>query len=710
MARKADLFGTIAAAFVCLLIVNGITALGLLYRFGGWSYPEASDKLSLLGLFAAGAVLLALPCGAILWLTLLGLDRLGAWLPARAVQAATVVVSLGWIYGLLSHSPMLFFEDPRFLALAGAGFLLLALAARGARAWRRSDVAAFGAALVFLVLAGAWLNFGYLRMSDDETSSISNVLLLLTGYGILGGGIRAGSGAPAATEAPASRSRWLAAALVFAAAAIAAVPLYSTASSAGKRSPAEEAKLPAVAQAESPPPAGQASAPAPSPAAAENVILISIDTLRADHMGIYGYGLNTTPNIDRFFSHGVVFANMHSHAPYTLPSHTSMFTGMNISSHKVRIPPAPGGFIDRIPDSLLMITEIFRDAGYATAGFTGSGFVGHAYAFDQGFDAFRESKSHRTGEAIDSALPWLEQHQKGPFFLFVHGYDVHMFDPPHIYDDLQGEPYDGKLLGMEDVAAVVNGDGFYEISDADIRYLIHLYDNELREVDTQLARLFGFLQDHDLLRSTVVILTADHGQMFWENRHGGHSWDLYETLLRVPLLISAPGHRQQRRADELVQTIDIAPTLLDLTGLTEAAADMQGTSLVPALGGRHVPVRPLIAEADGNDTKASITVDGYKYINNGIVSHDLLDPRFVLLTVKALLTPYGTGEELYDMREDPGEQNDLAAALPEKTAEYRALLFDTLETLDAAGGAGGGKSAELTPALEAQLRELGYIQ
>jgi arylsulfatase A-like enzyme len=387
-----------------------------------------------------------------------------------------------------------------------------------------------------------------------------------------------------------------------------------------------------------------------------------------------------------------------------------MFTGQNISTHKVRIPPAPGGFIDRIPDSLLMITEIFRDAGYATAGFTGSGFVGRAYAFDQGFEEFEESESHRTGEALDKALPWLERNAQRPFFLFLHGYDVHMFDPPRIYDDLGDDGYDGKLLELEGVAHIVNGDGFYEISDDDIRYLIHLYDNELREVDTQLARLFGFLEQSGLIRNTVVILTADHGQMFWENRHGGHSWDLYETLLRVPLAISAPGHRQQRKATDLVQTIDIAPTVLELTGLDEAAAHMQGTSLVPALRGARIGSRPLIAEADGYDTKASITLEGYKYIHNGIVSHNLLDPRFILLTLKALVTPYGTGEELFDMNEDPGELRNLAAARPELTAEYRALLFDTLRTLDAAGAIGDGKSAELTPDLEAQLRELGYIQ
>ncbi|MBW2495026.1 MAG: sulfatase [Deltaproteobacteria bacterium] len=445
-----------------------------------------------------------------------------------------------------------------------------------------------------------------------------------------------------------------------------------------------------------------------------NVVLISLDTLRADHLGIYAHAHETSPNIDDFFASGAVFTNAYASSPWTLPSHASMMSGQHSSTNGSRIHPltTPRFYIDPISEATVTLAEVFRAAGYRTAGFTGGGYVSPEFGFDQGFDVYESTESTRMKEALDRALPWLSADRDEPFFLFLHAYDVHRYDPPELLGETPAREYDGPLkwLRERDALAIERGANQHdlgELEEADLAYLRLLYDSEILNVDRQLSRLFSMLEDSDLLDRTVVLLTSDHGEAFGEHAGAiGHAESFYEGVMRVPLLIRAPGQPTAVRPRDLVQIVDIAPSLLELAGIA-IPGGMQGISLVPALLGSELPKRPAILEADDRDTQAAVVVDGFKYIDPAVVSHDPLDPRFWKLAARGLVWRSGRLPELYDLRPDPGEQRNLAKLEPDRARVYSELLRSEVRRLRVADPGG---IREAPGELVDQLRALGYVE
>ncbi len=335
-------------------------------------------------------------------------------------------------------------------------------------------------------------------------------------------------------------------------------------------------------------------------------VLISVDTLRADHLGAYGYPLDTSPFFDELSARGTLFERAVVQLPGTLPSHMSIFTGLHPFQHGV-YPP------DRVlADDIATLPELFRAAGYRTAAFTEGGYVAGHYGFARGFEIYDDRKKRKPGGAADTFaaakefVAGLDDDER--FFLFVHTYEVH--DPYMALPDYlawPGEPPDSWPPTGPNLTDASKG--LLAVTPEALEYFVALYDASIRYVDDELR---AFLEQlwADASHDTWVVVTSDHGEEFLEHGSLVHR-QTYEPTLHVPLLFRRLGQRRGARVEQLVQSVDLAPTLLELAGLDGADA-MSGRSLAPLLDGggddgvRHavaegiaVPSRAIYQQADG---------------------------------------------------------------------------------------------------------------
>ncbi|MCB1152755.1 sulfatase [bacterium] len=382
-----------------------------------------------------------------------------------------------------------------------------------------------------------------------------------------------------------------------------------------------------------------------------NVLLISIDTLRADALGAYGRTPSFTPNIDALAAEGVVFANARSNAPWTLPSHASLFTGLVPTRHRA--------IDDRVPinSDAPMLTEELKAAGYRTAAFVTHYYVGKDYGFGRGFDEFQLTEDAPADQITDQAAAWLRDKAKGgPFFLFVHYFDPHTpYTPPKSIRDKhlrEGTQLQGDTA---DVLAIVHKKDPKNY-DRNLAGLRALYDGEVEYVDQAVGRLLGRL-DEKQRENTIVVLVSDHGEEFMEHGLMEHGFTLYEEQLRVPMIVRWPAVIPKGKSVRgAVSLIDVMPTILDLAG-RPAPDDISGRSLVPLMreadvaGAKDLVGRDILAETtrQGPDRAALVRGDT-KYIYT---------PAFRL-----------SGREyasaLYDLASDPHETTDRAADDPER--------------------------------------------
>jgi hypothetical protein len=327
------------------------------------------------------------------------------------------------------------------------------------------------------------------------------------------------------------------------------------------------------------------SDPPPDPGAARpairGVILISIDALRADQLGPYGYGRPTTPFLDRLAERSTVFENAFAQVPATLPSHMSMFTGLYPSEHQVQPPSSV------LSDQIRTLPEILRKAGFRTFGHTEGGYVQGGYGFARGFEEWTDTPyAHDTDveRTFQAGLDSLARVKPGErFFLFLHSYTVHdPYDPPPAYRDL---PWMGpRPAGAFDPS----GPNFASFNQrrlaakpAAIEWYRGLYDAGIRYLDDRLAAFFAELERSGLSEDTLVILTSDHGEEFGEHGYLVHT-QAYPECLRIPLIVVAPG-RPGARVARVVETVDFAPTLYELTGVAPPPG-LSGESLAATIG------------------------------------------------------------------------------------------------------------------------------
>ncbi len=421
---------------------------------------------------------------------------------------------------------------------------------------------------------------------------------------------------------------------------------------------------------------------APEADARANVVLISIDTLRADHLGCYGYERATSPNVDAFCRESVVFEKAFAHAPSTLPSHASILTSL--------VPHHHGASWENkraLPDASTTLSEVLAEAGYSTAAFTGGGQLDPLFGLTQGFDAYEVLAADDFEATVDRTLEWLDEGGKEPFFLFLHTYQVHHpYDPaPERLAEL-GHEYDGPLsnaISVETIKAINASEE--ELGEEELAHIIATYDAEIREVDVAVGRLVAELEARGLWDEALVVFTSDHGEEFGEHGFvGWHSHSLYEELLSVPLVVKFPaGAEAGRRVDAVVRSIDIAPTVLKALGL-RSPSQFSGIDLAALWSDRQVPTLPVLSRLDRVD-KARVSA-----IREGSFK---------------LLRPFSRKQHLFDLDEDPGELWDDSSNHPDEVGRLLRLFEELLATRETPTGTEVNPSAKLVQ----ELRDLGYI-
>jgi arylsulfatase A-like enzyme len=335
---------------------------------------------------------------------------------------------------------------------------------------------------------------------------------------------------------------------------------------------------------------GETSGPAQPP----NVLLVSIDTLRADHLSSYGYERNTTPHLDALAARGLLFEAAHSTSSWTLPAHASLLTGRYPSFHGLEDEGAV------LPEGLPTLAERFRELGYATFAVVAHVYVGREFGLDRGFDSFDDSlleggtRNPRAAEVVDRVLAHVDADGDRPFFAFVHLFDPHWdYAPPPPWDARFTDPgYAGPVDGTLRSLSPWSGPD-RAMPAADLAHLLALYDGEVAYADAEIGRLLAALEERGALERTVVAVTADHGEEFEEHGRLGHGHSLYGEVLRVPLILAGhPRLPAGERRREPVSLVDVAATLLDLAG-GAAPAGAQGKSLLAAAE----PERAVFAES-----------------------------------------------------------------------------------------------------------------
>jgi len=442
--------------------------------------------------------------------------------------------------------------------------------------------------------------------------------------------------------------------------------------------------------------------PTCTPATLENliqhIVVISLDTTRADHFGFAGNEWIRTPNLDAFAKRAIVFDNYITVVPTTLASHATLFTGKYPHNHGV---PRNGY---AIPPENVMLPEILQESGFHTAGFIASVVLDSRFGFHQGFDHFdNESGTYRPGEEItDAAIRYLDTLEGNKrLFLFAHYYDPHQpYEAPAPYQT-QYDP-DG-LEGLPPLAKVIGRGEFSRAQKDDFagRYAKQ-YASEISYMDEHIGRLLDDLERRGILDRALVVITSDHGENLWNHPDFfNHGVTVFETVTRCVGMIRLPaGPAYPARVDGVVASIDFMPTVLKAIGVT-APADIDGESLDLETIGDGFPARVRFGQA----TKPrSRSIEEGQLWRNQQKARFIRDGRF-----KFVQTPYRDTEELYDLESDPGETQNL---LENSTHAHGALAAELRSHLEFWAASGAGLTTEETqdPETLEKLRSLGYIK
>ncbi len=436
---------------------------------------------------------------------------------------------------------------------------------------------------------------------------------------------------------------------------------------------------------------GQGSIPPTVESTPPNVILVLVDTLRADHMSLYGYERATTPFIDGLAADAVVFDRARSQAACTFPSVNSLFTSRYAFDYYVQGEGQMG-----IPQKYPTIAEILHAQGYHTIAVSASPIVRRTPTkenpnggFDAGFEVFDESCLWDDAACVNARALELIGNTREPFFLYLHYMDPHgNYAPPADYQKIFAGPYDGyDFIAAGDhnpIADMIYADGpELDITDRDMQHLIDLYDDEIRYFDGQFSRLVASLREDDLLDRSLLIFTSDHGEEFLEHGHVGHCRGVWDTLTRVPFFVRFPSTTDGTRIDTAVQLVDILPTVLDELGIEAAATPFEGLTLRPLLEGGE----PARAFAFTDQSRYRAADDGrWQLILDGVES----------------------SATLYDLRADPLQQRDLSTQNPSQAERMGAVLNRWLK--DTGQWVRFDEALAASKAKEEELRALGYLR
>jgi len=481
--------------------------------------------------------------------------------------------------------------------------------------------------------------------------------------------------------------------------------------------------------------AGNAGEPLP-----RVVLVLSLDTLRADRLGLYGYEKFTSPVLDMIAAEGVVFEDASAPSPWTLPSHASMLTGLYPKRHGVQT------MSTGLPDDVATLAAMLSGSGFETAAVVNSTWLRKEnYRVTRDFDKylFIEDVAHRRAPntwVTDQAIEWLDEMREQKLFVFVHYYDVHSdYVSEPAYENLFTTPYDGIVDGTgwqltranleqehielcherfdPEMCTFGNPGGSLvvdssveklELDRDDVRRLNELYDAGIRQLDAELSRLFAWMRREGILDETLLVVTSDHGEEFMEHGRVDHFVPMWQELLRVPLLFRGPGLRVGARIEAPVSLVDLVPTIVSLAG-AELAEPTDGVDLSALMRPTRKPAGDAVAVE-------RILADRYLYgeAAGGLTYVEWMEDVFpVHRSVrrgrhKLIWESKGETYALYDLAVDPGESTDVRAEHPEVSNELIAEMERRFrdEGLEPALE----NRVELSEEESERLRSLGYLK
>lgn len=427
-----------------------------------------------------------------------------------------------------------------------------------------------------------------------------------------------------------------------------------------------------------------------------NILLISLDTLRADHLGCYGYSRDTSRYIDSLADDSAVFENTYAQSPWTLPSHTSMLTALNPYNHQVYMAH------ERMHSSLITAADILRINSYVCGGITAGGYVSEKYGFAKGFDTYKGERytAHTINEAeliSQDAQAWLEKNQDKKFFLFLHTYQIH--DPYFAHENITEAYVKGPLIWkrmpLAEFFRSQPEKRKYPFSEAEKENLVGLYDGEIKYTDEVLIRpLIQKLKELHLYDRTMIILTSDHGEEFYDHDSWLHSHTLYDELINVPLFIKFPNSKYRgKRLNPVVRLIDIMPTLLEVAGIDYSPFQFDGLSLMPVVKGREKQHRVFMSDFThkGSEELRPAVVATNKNLFKLIVNRKTPSPKIFL----------------FDLEKDPLEKNNLGESYSQLVRELFNSILEHYQNFQLVQGR--SERANIDKKLEERLRALGYI-
>jgi arylsulfatase A-like enzyme len=444
-----------------------------------------------------------------------------------------------------------------------------------------------------------------------------------------------------------------------------------------------------------------------------NIILISLDTVRPDHLGCYGYQRNTSPAIDELAADGVLFENTYSTTSWTLPGHVSLLTALNCLQHQVYFP------LQKMNPDTLTLADLLRTRQFYCAAFTGGGYLSETYGFSKGFDSYQEIRLHgdqaiRLDEAerlAELATDWLDENKGKNFFLFLHTYQPH--DPYANFSDAGKEFLDENALWEEakmgDLLDERGGRYRAQFSEIEKQNIVALYDGDIKYTDEFFVHpIVAKLKELGLYEKSLIILTSDHGEEFFDHEAWLHDHSVYNEGIKIPLIIKFPNKKYMgTRVEDIARITDLMPTILDHSGIKSKNQKFDGASLIPMIQGKEKKQRTFVSDVALREFTLSPSVIS---INSG---------QFKFILNKKISSPYirqvvrnfnGAQIELYDLENDPGETKNLASNIA-----YRDMCFDLLHQIDEMYEKADQTKQErdevtLDQSLKERLKALGYIK
>ena len=439
--------------------------------------------------------------------------------------------------------------------------------------------------------------------------------------------------------------------------------------------------------------------------------MISIDTLRPDHLGCYGYYRNTSPNLDQLSKESIIFKNCYSTTSWTLPAHISLLTSLTPANHQVYFP------YQKMQDDIITLPYLLQNKNYYCVGFTGGGYLSADYGFGIGFDFYnqytlRGDLSRRYNEAEEiaqQAIEWIKANKDKKFFLFLHTYQPH---DPYMNESSWGKIFlekNFKWRGINLGEIFTKGVNRFNVkfSKKEIENIIALYDGEIRYTDEEFLKpLIKTLKNLGLYDNSIIVFTSDHGEEFYEHQAWLHDHSLYNEAIKVPLIIKFPNSLHKGKViDQIVRLIDIMPTILDYINYPLNNYNFDGSSLLNIISGKR-EYRSFLCDLALRDFREEYPaiIAANKDNLKLIINKKIHSPYPQQISV-----PFNDYRiELYDLSKDPNEKNNIA-----QQKEYKEIIIDLIKMIDKYYQLVDKKRTEtinLSEQLKERLKSLGYIK